>query len=221
MLLVELTLDTGLLRASLRACPQTTVQWERSDMLETDHFQLLFWASGCNLDTFERALERDESLGRPEQVAVLDDRRLYTATLEPTARAAAVYTDLVERGGLVDEIVGTVDGWTYRLAFPDHESFAGFADYCRDSEVVMDLQRLSGQVEGGSVIYGLTPRQRDVLQAAIETGYLEIPRRSSLAELASSLGISENAASERFRRAVKTLTQETVYTAPQEDATAD
>ncbi|WP_256527528.1 helix-turn-helix domain-containing protein [Natrinema marinum] len=47
--------------------------------------------------------------------------------------------------------------------------------------------------------------------AAVETGYLDIPRSCSLAELGDRFDISPNAAFERFRRGVKALVENTVH----------
>ncbi|WP_227377759.1 helix-turn-helix domain-containing protein [Haladaptatus halobius] len=59
-------------------------------------------------------------------------------------------------------------------------------------------------------ISGLTDTQRETLLSAVDYGYFEIPRESSLAELATQLGISQNAASERIRCGVKQLVTETL-----------
>jgi hypothetical protein len=48
----------------------------------------------------------------------------------------------------------------------------------------------------------LTPVQRRTLVVAIEQGYFEIPRQSTLDDLAADLGVSKQAVSERLRRAL-------------------
>ena len=49
-----------------------------------------------------------------------------------------------------------------------------------------------------------------ILVAAVDEGYLDIPRSCSLAELGTQFDISSNAASERFRRGSKTLIENTL-----------
>ncbi|GAA5059049.1 helix-turn-helix domain-containing protein [Haladaptatus pallidirubidus] len=51
----------------------------------------------------------------------------------------------------------------------------------------------------------LTAAQRDALVAAVEHGYYRIPRDIALEDLADSLGISRQAASERLRRGIEQL----------------
>jgi predicted DNA binding protein len=46
----------------------------------------------------------------------------------------------------------------------------------------------------------LTDRQRECLNAALREGYLEVPRRCTLADLASTLGVDKSTASETLRR---------------------
>ncbi|MDZ7745416.1 MAG: helix-turn-helix domain-containing protein [Halobacteriales archaeon] len=51
----------------------------------------------------------------------------------------------------------------------------------------------------------LTPRQRHVVQAAVDGGYYEVPRSCSLADVADSTELSKSACSEMLRRAEQRL----------------
>lgn len=48
----------------------------------------------------------------------------------------------------------------------------------------------------------LTPRQAEVLSAALEAGYLDYPKRIRLQDLATRLGVSKSTVSEAVRRAM-------------------
>jgi len=50
--------------------------------------------------------------------------------------------------------------------------------------------------------YGLTPLQRDTLIQAVQGGYYSIPRGVSTQELAETFDISDQAVTERLRRAI-------------------
>jgi hypothetical protein len=52
---------------------------------------------------------------------------------------------------------------------------------------------------GGQV--GVTPEQREALVAALEAGFYEAPQGATMAEVADTIGISQQALSERLRRA--------------------
>ena len=55
---------------------------------------------------------------------------------------------------------------------------------------------------------GVTDKQRKALTRAFESGYYDIPRGVTTEELATDLGISHQALSERFRRAHKGLIED-------------
>ncbi|WIV68601.1 helix-turn-helix domain-containing protein [Natrialbaceae archaeon AArc-T1-2] len=55
----------------------------------------------------------------------------------------------------------------------------------------------------------LTAKQREVVLLALEHGYYETPRRTTLGELADKLDISSSAASQRLNAAERTLIRET------------
>lgn len=53
--------------------------------------------------------------------------------------------------------------------------------------------------------FGLTAERYEVLTAAAERGYFDVPRRLTMTELAEELDISQQALSERLRRGHGTL----------------
>lgn len=63
----------------------------------------------------------------------------------------------------------------------------------------------------------LTDRQRRTLALAYEKGYFDVPRGTSLTDLATTLSVSEQAVSERIRRGLETVLRVTAL----EDGTAD
>lgn len=55
--------------------------------------------------------------------------------------------------------------------------------------------------EDRTVLSALTDRQRDVFRTAVDLGYYEIPRRTSLAGIADRLGCSPSTVAEHLRKA--------------------
>lgn len=105
----------------------------------------------------------------------------------------------------------TDDGeWTLRLRFPDRESLAAFDRGCRRHDIATRLDRLHGLQEETDDDQLLTQTQREALRIALTLGYFDVPRRTTLAELAAELEISDNAVSQRLRRGVKRLVETTV-----------
>jgi len=56
-----------------------------------------------------------------------------------------------------------------------------------------------------ALLPSLSPRQREVLSVARERGYYEIPRRTTMAEVADALGVERRTAEEHLRRAENKL----------------
>ncbi|WP_227352937.1 helix-turn-helix domain-containing protein [Haladaptatus salinisoli] len=208
MIIVEFTLDHPILRETLERVPDMELAWERSDPVE-DRIRVLLWAHGGDFDAFEDALEADPTVTTPLQVIEVGDRRLYQLELIGEGRQTSIYPILIEEGGVIHNLIATHDGWKFRVAFPDRNSFQQFYYFCHEHRITMDVDRIYEQRSDSiDSIPGLTEIQRETLVTAVDCGYFEIPRESSLAELAARLGISENAASERIRRGVNRLITE-------------
>lgn len=140
----------------------------------------------------------------PEVFTDVEGRRLYRVDFTDLGRETNLLPKIVEAGGVMREAIGTNDGWRCRVRLPDREAFEQVYEFAQSHEIDFTFHRLyeqTGWVEGGPA---LTDAQRETLIEAVDSGYIGIPRECSLAELGDRLGISETAASERFRRAVKT-----------------
>ncbi len=184
--------------------------WERSDAVDDDRVRILVWAETDDFEAFERVAEEDSTVGSLSQVAT-PGSRLYQTELRGEGLESSIYPLLVEEGDVVHTLTATHEGWQFRAGFPDRESFARFYAFCRERGVDFELHRLFEEREVSTVEeYGLTTTQRETLVTAVKEVYLEIPREQSLAGLADELGVSGNAASERFRRAAKTLIENTL-----------
>jgi len=96
---------------------------------------------------------------------------------------------------------GTNRGWQFRLRFPDADATRAFQQTCHEVGVNLDITRVSETRETGNIATRLTPAQREVFTTALERGYFAIPRETTLVDLADEFGISDQAVSERLRRA--------------------
>ncbi|MFC6767311.1 helix-turn-helix domain-containing protein [Natrinema soli] len=213
MLLATLLIDYSILRETLSHAPNTKVTWEQSDLTEDGDHQMLVWVDG-EVAAFDAGLEADPTVNAPLQVAEFDDRRLYQLELTDDGKRASVYPTVIEEGSVLREVTATHEGWHFRAAFPSSEALERFHAFFVDRDLDVELRRLQDAREtadGSRFQYGVTDRQREALVAAVDAGYLDIPRSRSLAELGERLGISPNATSERFRRGVETLIENTVY----------
>ncbi|MFC6724554.1 helix-turn-helix domain-containing protein [Halobium palmae] len=214
MIVVEFRLGTPALRETLSRTSEVRVEWERSDTADGERVHLLFWAEADGTDefgAFEAALEDDPSVTAPTALVEVGGRRLYRAELRGEALERAVYPVLVEIGAVVRAVTVTASGWECHIAFPDRAAVDRFFDHCDEHGVETTVHRLyQERGEGSESSFGLTESQREILAAAVELGYLDVPRRVDLKELGEHLGISDTAASQRFRRGVRALVERTL-----------
>ena len=110
----------------------------------------------------------------------------------------------------VEGLEGTYrDGrWQSRMRFPDREALRAYRAWCADRDINFELRQLydgeaTERVPAGG--RGITDYQREALTLAREQGYFSVPRETSLETLATELGISEQAVSERIRRGTARL----------------
>ncbi|MGB9953142.1 helix-turn-helix domain-containing protein [Haloarcula marismortui] len=63
-------------------------------------------------------------------------------------------------------------------------------------------------------MFDLTDSQRRALVLAVESGYFEVPRGTTLGELGAELGISEQSVSESIRRATNKVLHSVMFDSP-------
>lgn len=106
--------------------------------------------------------------------------------------------------GVIMEGESIDDSWLLRLRFPSHDHVAGFYQYLADHNIteftIHSISELQTRPDRGGT-YDLTPNQREALTLAAGQGYFDTPRDVTLEELGDQLGISEQAVSQRIRRA--------------------
>jgi predicted DNA binding protein len=212
MILVEFGLDYPILREALERVPEMEIAWKRSDQSEGGGHRILLWAEGGDFEAFEDGAADDPTVSEFSPVVEVGPRRLYKTDLSEAGRRKSVYPLVVEQGSILRHVTATREGWEFRVTFPDKDAFGRFYDFCRSNELGCDVYRFyEERGNPDAPRFGLTDAQRETLVTAVDCGYLEIPRESSLADLGRHFDISETAASERFRRGVKRLVETTVY----------
>lgn len=108
------------------------------------------------------------------------------------------------------EATGTPETWTFQLRFPSHQALSAFREHCEQAGIPHTFETITNPTNPDTdPLYGLTPPQREALLCAVKQGYYAIPRRISTKELADQLGISDQAVTERLRRAIVTLVTNT------------
>ncbi|MFP9191818.1 helix-turn-helix domain-containing protein [Natronosalvus vescus] len=184
--------------STLEAAPEATLELESSVSKTLPSL----WVSGATCETIERAFAGDPTVESFELVASSDDRLLYDVDCE---RAQRRYDELLTSGGSLLEGRGVDGWWQFKMRFRSREDLVDTHERLEEQGVTVDLIRVTDVTTVSTANTRLTPEQHEALTAAFEKGYFKIPRQISMEELASELGISHQALSERLRRAYGTL----------------
>ncbi|MFD1585409.1 helix-turn-helix domain-containing protein [Halorientalis brevis] len=166
------------------------------------------WAVGTAIDV-ERELDADPTTRRVACRATSGSGALYEIEWVPAVERRI--GTLIDADVTVLTLVGRATGWTFRVRATDHETLAAYRNRLREATCSVTLDRLrtpESPVADGQFL--LTDKQREALVAAQQLGYFDVPRETTLSELADELGISQQALSKRLRRAQQTITRETL-----------
>ena len=199
---------------ALQSHPDIEVEVELERVVPTDHGPMPFvWARGTDRATIEAAFRDVDGISGVEIVERLDSADLVRLEWDET-----VYT-IVKSIEHADSTLlsarGTSDGWVITLRAPDRPSLEPFVEDCEAHGVHLELRRVHHLTEEvAPERYGLTEGQLEALVTAYDLGYFEEPRRSSLEEVGTELGVSRQAAGARLRRAIQNLIQAAVIENP-------
>lgn len=206
MIIAELTLQIPVLEDTLDKVPEMSIDVERERSVgDGETIQLLFWAHGDDHERFEAEMEDDCSIGTYEQLTKDDDRRLYRVTYAEDVAEISSNPIWVELDAMLLEAVGSNEGWDVRFQFPDREAFVDWWESHYDSITVDALYSSSGETGAETK---LTALQRETLGRALETGYFEVPRQTTLDDLANEFDISAQALSVRLRKGTATVIED-------------
>lgn len=162
-----------------------------------------------DIEAFEGYVRDDERVRGLELVNDVNGQHLYA--IDWDISEDELFTAIRESGAHVLDATGTQDRWEFRLWFPDHEHVSRFNEILEEVSIQIDVEGIYNPTnpEAGPW-YGLTKPQRDALGRAVEAGYYDIPRRISTNELADEFDISDQALTERLRRAIGTLARNAI-----------
>ncbi|MDL5361152.1 helix-turn-helix domain-containing protein [Halalkalicoccus sp. NIPERK01] len=167
------------------------------------------WLENGDHDALEDHIGAHPTVATVEKLERLEERSLYA--LEWALEYDHLFRYFRDEGVHVLAASGSVERWRFTLRFGTHKALSAFQDYC--TSVPIDIEVLSvyntPEQESDSA-FGITQPQREALTLAVREGYYDLPRGCSTDDLAEQLGISDQAVTERLRRAIATLTRNTV-----------
>ncbi|MBZ6495989.1 helix-turn-helix domain-containing protein [Natrinema longum] len=171
----------------------------------------LFWVYEPVENGILEAVERYPTVNSVTEVDVFDDRTLIR--LDWDASQDHLFQCILEHDGQILGATGSPEGWNFEIRFSDREAMSQCQTCCEDAHISLDLIRIYNPTDPeAGPWYGLSEHQREALTLAIRRGYYDIPRGCTTAELADELGISDQAVTERLRRAIGTFGRYTLLT---------
>ncbi|WP_266082422.1 helix-turn-helix domain-containing protein [Haladaptatus caseinilyticus] len=209
MIITDITVpaDQFALGRLLDEYPAIKIELERLVPLQSGIIPL-FWVEGGESDAIEATLRNDPLTQDVQLLTEADGRLLFEIEWSPDVNHLVQPLLATDAEILIAE--GTVDAWEFRLQFPIRQALTDFLTQCREHGVAIELRRLYNPTlpdEGGQ----LTDDQYEIIAAAYERGFWNIPRDATLEDLAAELSISGNSASQRLRRGITTLVAEVLF----------
>jgi predicted DNA binding protein len=157
-------------------------------------------------DTFEAQVRSHPSVERITEVERHDGEVLYALDWAVSQDHLFGAMEAVGAQLLTGRAIG--DTWAFELRFPSHDALSEFKQRCEDARIEITVDRIYNPTKPSEEPwFGLTDPQRVTLVRAVEGGYYEIPRRMSTKDLAEEFGISDQAITERLRRAIAGFTE--------------
>ena len=208
---VQFTHDSPLLGQAVSAVPDISLDIEKLDASPTIPLRVIFRAHSAPFDEFEAGLAHDSTVAEFDILADEQDQRLYCVLAAETMPCAELYSVSIELQGVVVDATRDASGWTMGMLFPDRDAFGSFRRACEEADLTVTVESIhSGQADWTNDDADLTPAQREILSRAVEVGYFDIPRETTLRGLGDEVGVSGQAASERLRRGMETLVRDTL-----------
>lgn len=190
----------------LDAYPTVRVELERIVPLR-DTVIPLFWVTTTDYDEILETLNESPLTEEARFLTSDENRSLFEVRW--TSDVDGLVTALVSTEAKMLEGSSTGEGWDFRLQFRDHDDLKEFREIAEGAEIPIILRRIYNPnfPRDESV---LSTEQSEALMYAYEQGFFEVPRRTTVSELADHFGISDNAFSQRVRRGLSSLIYETM-----------
>ena len=188
-------------------CADAEFEVVRSAATLSNGLESLLWASGADSADLDGAFADDPSVDSATMLDEASERRLYRVAWSAPVR---VVLSMLLDDGVATEVVGVSNRWHFEVIFPDRDALSTAYRLSDEYGVDFEVGNIYALADDHYRTFDLTQKQRYTLAVAHELGYFKIPREVSLDELASRIGISRQAISERLRRAHDALIRNTV-----------
>jgi hypothetical protein len=201
--------DQFALQETCRRLPDAVFEAVRVVTDGTGEVMPLVWGSGADQGALTDALAEDPSVDEVSVCTRIHEASLYR--LSWTTRVPVVTGLLVASRGAILDARAQEATWTFRLLFPRRDAVAAIVESCDRYGVDARIERIYPMTESSRTGQSdLTEQQLQTVEIALERGYYDVPRQTTLTELAEELDVSHQALSERLRRGHRRLVETTL-----------
>ncbi|CQR50741.1 MULTISPECIES: helix-turn-helix domain-containing protein [Haloferax] len=164
------------------------------------------WVRGPDAASFGEAVRSLPGVDDLTLVGSVSDRSLYGVTWDVSQ--IPVFDALVERDAVLLECLSTADSWWLKLRVSSHRVLTDLRREWAAHGIDTEFDRISSVAAEEEPMSGrLTDTQLEALLLALDRGYFDERRDTSLDELGAELGISRQAVAARLKRAYRTLAE--------------
>lgn len=204
----ELPVEAFPLSKTLAAVPDAAVSLVRVT-ISPELLSPYLWVSTSEFAGFDAAAAADPSV---KTLEVLDEfNAVVLCRVSWDLSVVAVASAFADLDGSVLDTYTTDSGWYLRFQFADRAALRSFRGELGEADVgFRTLSLTTSEAEPVAHPYGLTPKQMEAMLRAWEAGYYEIPRETTLGAVAETMGISQQALSERLQRGHAALLANTI-----------
>jgi len=169
----------------------------------------LFWVEGDDTGVTETLRDRAE-IETLTRFDARPDRTLFHGEFE--SGGGTVVGPLAEAGVHVLTGGGDDDGWQFRVLCRDRRTLSKFTERVTGLGIPVTLDRVSPYEARRDD--SLSEKQEEAVLSAYEEGYFAVPRRATIEDLASGTDISDSAFSQRLRRGLRAVIEESLTSGP-------
>jgi predicted DNA binding protein len=207
----HLSTDDFALDQTLNRIPGLSLTCERvaasGDEVVTPLIRFRFQES--DFSSLEAALADDPTVDECEVLARGTGEAL--CHVQWSSRVRLLVQMLTATDALVLSGAASQERWTFGLLFPTRDALSQLDRFCSEHNLSLDVSCVETWGGDGLNPAGMTDEQHEALTTAYELGYFKVPREIVLDDVATEIGISHQALSERLRRGHNTLIQRVLH----------
>ena len=186
--------------------PGVQVECERLVQSGTHTVIPLLWVRYAEREAVEAAFAADPTVESVSCLSELDDECLYQ--MEWVGHIDLLVQMLTNGKATVLDAYGQADHWKLRVLYPDRDHLSRTHAFASEHGLTFDVVAVRELEDEPAGRHGLTEKQYEALALAAERGYFDVPKKTTLTEIAAELDLSHQAFSERLRRAMARLTED-------------